>query len=100
MIRRIFKNSLQFTNRYPQKIQKKLFTQSLIRLKDSTDEEAQNFDHIIEASDSNTYQLMKKFMIIENDFVSKTEEDSLLREVEPYMKRLRYEYDHWDNVSK
>lgn len=34
------------------------------------------------------------------DFVSEKEEDILLQEVDPYMKRLRYEYSHWDNVGK
>lgn len=33
------------------------------------------------------------------DFVSEAEEASLLAELEPYLKRMRYEFDHWDNVS-
>lgn len=36
--------------------------------------------------------------IIEN-FISVDEEASLLAEIEPYIKRLRYEYDHWDDVN-
>lgn len=32
------------------------------------------------------------------NFISENEEDSLMQEVDPYMKRLRYEYSHWDNV--
>lgn len=31
-------------------------------------------------------------------FVSEDEEKSLLNEVEPHLKRLVYEKDHWDNV--
>lgn len=34
------------------------------------------------------------------NFISETEEDILMKEIDPYMKRLRYEYSHWDNVSK
>lgn len=34
------------------------------------------------------------------DFISEEEEDILIQEVDPYMKRLRYEYSHWDNVSE
>lgn len=34
------------------------------------------------------------------DFITPQEEDSMLQEVEPYMKRLRYEFSHWDGVSK
>lgn len=34
------------------------------------------------------------------DFVSEAEEAALLDELEPYLKRMRYEFDHWDNVSE
>lgn len=33
-------------------------------------------------------------------FISEEEENILMQEIDPYMKRLRYEYSHWDNVSK
>lgn len=33
------------------------------------------------------------------DFVSEAEEAALLAELEPVLKRMRYEFDHWDNVS-
>ncbi|CAB4062492.1 ALKBH7 [Lepeophtheirus salmonis] len=32
------------------------------------------------------------------DFVSQEEESTLLKEVEPYLKRLIYEKDHWDDA--
>ncbi|XP_065366196.1 uncharacterized protein LOC135959100 isoform X2 [Calliphora vicina] len=32
------------------------------------------------------------------DFITELEETQLFEEVEPYMKRLRYEYDHWDDA--
>ena len=51
------------------------------------------------ASDSNIEQIMIKDMLIYEDFITKEEEMCILEEVEPYMKRLRYEYAHWDNVS-
>lgn len=34
------------------------------------------------------------------NFISEKEENMLVQEVDPYMKRLRYEFSHWDNVSK
>jgi len=34
------------------------------------------------------------------NFISEKEENILVKEVDPYMKRLRYEYSHWDNVGK
>ena len=38
------------------------------------------------------------FIVYEN-FVSLKEEDSLMAEFEPHLKRHLYEKDHWDNVS-
>lgn len=38
-------------------------------------------------------------MKILSNFISEKEEDILVQEVDPYMKRLRYEYSHWDNVG-
>ncbi|XP_018344452.1 PREDICTED: alpha-ketoglutarate-dependent dioxygenase alkB homolog 7, mitochondrial isoform X2 [Trachymyrmex septentrionalis] len=32
------------------------------------------------------------------NFISEEEEDILIQEVDPYMKRLRYEFSHWDNA--
>lgn len=37
-------------------------------------------------------------MNIYENFITEDEEKSLLNEVEPYLKRLRYEYAHWDNM--
>jgi alkylated DNA repair protein alkB family protein 7 len=41
---------------------------------------------------------MESSMIIKENFLSVDEEKSLLDEVEPYMKKLRYEFDHWDDA--
>ena len=38
-------------------------------------------------------------MLVFRDFITETEEDSIMSEIGPYMKRMRYEYDHWDDVS-
>lgn len=32
------------------------------------------------------------------DFLAPDEEERLLEEIEPYLKRMRYEFDHWDDV--
>ncbi|KAK3782535.1 hypothetical protein RRG08_061765 [Elysia crispata] len=37
-------------------------------------------------------------MIVKTNFINESEEESLLAEVEKYMRRLRYEFDHWDNA--
>ncbi len=33
-----------------------------------------------------------------NDFVNEEEEVSIMKEVEPHLKRMMYEKDHWDEV--
>lgn len=42
--------------------------------------------------------VIKDMAVVEN-FLSGEEENSILKEIEPYLKRLRYEFDHWDDVS-
>ena len=42
--------------------------------------------------------------VIENctvvpEFITQSEEAALLKEIEPHMKRLKYEKAHWDDVS-
>ncbi|KAK3090956.1 hypothetical protein FSP39_016042 [Pinctada imbricata] len=37
-------------------------------------------------------------MLIFEDFITKQEETALMNEIEPYMRRLRYEHDHWDDA--
>lgn len=37
-------------------------------------------------------------MIIVEDFISEAEEQSLIGEAEKSLKRMRYEYDHWDDA--
>lgn len=33
------------------------------------------------------------------EFITEEEEKQLHEEIEPYMSRMRYEFDHWDDVS-
>ncbi|XP_044737902.1 alpha-ketoglutarate-dependent dioxygenase alkB homolog 7, mitochondrial [Chrysoperla carnea] len=37
-------------------------------------------------------------MLVYEDFLTESEEKTLLDEIEPYLKRLRYEFDHWDDA--
>ena len=41
---------------------------------------------------------IKDLRVIE-DFISESEEKSFMDELEPYLKRMHYEYDHWDDVT-
>jgi len=52
----------------------------------------------LDSNDDEVLKTLSKDMIVERYFISEKEEQSLLGEVERYMKRLRYEYDHWDNA--
>lgn len=37
-------------------------------------------------------------MTVHENFISENDELDFMQEIEPYMKRLRYEFDHWDDV--
>lgn len=41
---------------------------------------------------------IERDMLIIDDFISEAEEKSLLAEAEKSLKRMRYEYDHWDDA--
>ena len=47
----------------------------------------------------NVQDLMDGNLEVRENFISEEEESLLLREVEPYLKRQKYQYDHWDDVS-
>ena len=44
------------------------------------------------------FQSLDKSLIIIPDFINEEEETSLCKEVEPHLKRLVYEKDHWDEA--
>ncbi|XP_069110067.1 alpha-ketoglutarate-dependent dioxygenase alkB homolog 7, mitochondrial-like [Argopecten irradians] len=49
-------------------------------------------------TDSQTASELQPSMYVYKNFISPDEEQQLFNEIEPYMKRLRYEYDHWDGA--
>ena len=55
-------------------------------------------EFVLEASDTETADILKGNIAVYQDFVTEEEENSLFDEVEPHLKRLRYEKDHWDDV--
>jgi len=57
-----------------------------------------NIDYLV-CSDKDTYNILSKDMKIIYDFISEEEESNILKEIEPYFKRLKYESSHWDDVS-
>jgi alkylated DNA repair protein alkB family protein 7 len=52
----------------------------------------------IDASDKDLYDILARDMTVKTEFISEEEENSLLNEVEKYISRLRYKFDHWDNA--
>ncbi|XP_041942054.1 alpha-ketoglutarate-dependent dioxygenase alkB homolog 7, mitochondrial [Alosa pseudoharengus] len=46
--------------------------------------------HIVES--------VREFVEVQVDFISEQEEQALLRELEPGLKKKRYEFDHWDDA--
>lgn len=61
---------------------------------------AKALNPLIHSDDPEIYKIMQDALVIKDDFVNEQEEDCLIKEIEPYMKRLHYEFDHWDDVSK
>lgn len=62
-----------------------------------------NSAEIIHKNEENSKEWRKELhatMKVFPNFISEDEENSILKEMEPYLKRLRYEFSHWDNVSK
>ncbi|XP_033738761.1 alpha-ketoglutarate-dependent dioxygenase alkB homolog 7, mitochondrial-like [Pecten maximus] len=49
-------------------------------------------------TDPQTALELEPSMHVYKNFISPDEEEQLFNEIEPYMKRLRYEYDHWDGA--
>jgi len=54
---------------------------------------------IISASDAVAEKHVTDGLQVYEDFISEEEERSLVNEVEPYLRRLKYESAHWDDVS-
>ena len=48
--------------------------------------------------DKSVFHDLDKSLIIVPDFINEEEETSLCKEVEPHLKRLVYEKDHWDEA--
>lgn len=36
---------------------------------------------------------------VSKDFITEEEEATLMKELEPHLKRMKYEFNHWDDVS-
>ncbi|KAK9512589.1 hypothetical protein O3M35_000980 [Rhynocoris fuscipes] len=51
--------------------------------------------------DNYSGELKEKFqknLLIFNDFITETDEKNLINEINPRLRRMRYEFDHWDNA--
>ena len=57
-----------------------------------------NASSFIQTEDVKVLKDMQSDMLVVEDFLTEAEEVQLLEEIEPYMKKLRYEFDHWDDV--
>ncbi|XP_066996770.1 alpha-ketoglutarate-dependent dioxygenase alkB homolog 7, mitochondrial isoform X2 [Anabrus simplex] len=53
---------------------------------------------ISESCDEELQRTLVKDMTVIEEFLSDDEENSLFQELEPYMKKLHYEFDHWDDA--
>jgi len=64
----------------------------------SNSEEKNKSSSYLHSKDKEVLETLSNHMIVIKDFISESEEKLLLNEVDRYMKRLRYEFDHWDNA--
>lgn len=55
-------------------------------------------EDLIDATDPETLKDLAESFRVYRNFVTEDEEKSLFDEVEPYLKRLKYETSHWDDV--
>jgi len=54
---------------------------------------------VVSASDAVAEKQISENLRVYEDFISHDEEKCIFDEVEPYLRRLKYEHDHWDDVS-
>lgn len=54
--------------------------------------------HFHQETSVETREAVSSSFVVLRDFVTKEEEETLLKEVEPHLKRLHYEHDHWDDA--
>ena len=59
-----------------------------------------HFASSFDATSTQTLESIQRDVDIVEDFITEEEEQSLVNEVELQLKRLRYEKDHWDDVSQ
>ncbi|RUS83087.1 hypothetical protein EGW08_009173 [Elysia chlorotica] len=64
----------------------------------TTPDESQQSKNYLDVKDDRLRDILSSDMIVKTDFLNEKEEESLFVEVEKYMRRLRYEFDHWDNA--
>lgn len=56
------------------------------------------FDEVIDATDPITAHEIGESLRVYQNFISEEEEKSLFDEVEPYLKRMKYQMSHWDDA--
>lgn len=54
---------------------------------------------LIAGSSRELVQRLGSQVEVRTSFITEEEEGALLRELEPGLKKKRYEFDHWDDVS-
>ncbi|XP_023229654.1 alpha-ketoglutarate-dependent dioxygenase alkB homolog 7, mitochondrial-like isoform X2 [Centruroides sculpturatus] len=73
-------------------------TQNCMKLCCIAPEKLSTTTSCLDCSDEGTLKLIQDDFKIYNEFLSEEEEKSLVEEAEKHLKRLRYQYDHWDDA--
>ena len=56
-------------------------------------------EHNVDGPSRDLIQRLSTQVEVRTKFISEEEECTLLKELEPGLKRKRYQFDHWDDVS-
>lgn len=70
-----------------------------VKMHTSTTTSTHTCGSLTETSNDTVLRDVTKGLTLIDDFISESEEQILYTEVQKYLKKLRYEFDHWDNVS-
>lgn len=57
-----------------------------------------NVHEYIDSPDIAVLEMLKDDFIVYDDFITEEEENSIFQEIEPYLNRLKYEHNHWDDA--
>ena len=99
-----FKISLQSNNLYIHRFRIPILYRSISNNIESLNKSnvtyaPEPYDNILESTDKHTDDILRTGIEVYLNFITEDEEKSMYSEIHNYIRRLRYEKNHWDDVS-